>query len=169
MSAREEELSADVTAIADRSASSFAKRLEARISRTARALRDSQVMKSLVGVVSTKEAAWWLAIITLLGPGSVTSIAADSPRGCDPGASAAAYDRKADEYEAAADERYSAWAKAHVATEQDGSARDLAEDVARLGAAAEESRARAAESRSREHSTVSVDGCAPERAARAQD
>jgi len=157
-----------VTAIADCSASSCEKRLEMRVSRTARALRDSQVVKSIVRVVLTKELAQWLAIITLLGLASVASIAADLPRGCDSGAAAAAYDRKADEYEAAADERYRAWAKAHVATEQDGSARDLAEEVARVGAAAEESRARAAESRSREHSAASVDGCGPEGAAAAQ-
>ena len=125
-------------------------------------------MKSILWLASTKELARWLTIITLLGFAPGASTAADLPRGCDPDAAAAEYDRKADEYEAAADERYRAWAKAHVATEQDGSARDLAEEVACLGAAAEESRARAAESRSREHSAASVDGCGPEGAAAAQ-
>jgi len=128
-------------------------------------MRDSKVMKSIVWFVSTKEVAQWLALITLLGVAPIASIAADSPRGCDPGGTAAAYDRKADEYEAAADERYRAWASAHVATDQDGSVWGLAEEVARLDAAAKESRARAAESRSRGQLTASVDGCGPQEAA----
>ena len=119
--------------------------------------------------VSTKEVAQWLALIALLGVAPIASIAADSPQGCDPDGTAAAYDRKADEYEAAADERYLAWAKAHVAAKRDGCAWDLAEEVARLVAAAGESRARAAEARSREHSTASVDGCGRAGTARAQD
>ena len=133
--------------------------METRASRTARALRELQVMKSIEWFVSKKRVAQRLTIITLLGVAPVASIAADSPRGCDPDATAAEYDRKADEYEAAADERYRAWARAHVANHQDGSAWDLAQQVARLDAAAEESRARAAESRSREHSTASENGC----------
>ena len=72
-------------------------------------------MKSIVWFVSTKELAQWLTIITLLGVAPVASIAGDSAQGCDPGAAAAEYDRKADEYAAAADERYRAWARAHVA------------------------------------------------------
>ena len=117
---------------------------------------------------SIKDLAQRLTIITLLGVATVASIAADSPRDCDPGAAAAAYDRKADKYEAAADERYRAWARAHVATEQDGSAWDLAEQVARLNRAAKESRARAAESRSREYFTASGEGCGPDAAAGVQ-
>ena len=112
----------------------------------------------------TRELAPWLAIITLLGLTSVASIAADSPRGCDPGAATAAYDRKADDYEAAA-ERYRGWARAEemFATNRYGSGWDLAQRAARLDAAAQESRARAAESRSREGSTgASVDGCGPQ-------
>ena len=75
-------------------------------------------MKSIAWSVSTKELAQWLTIITLLGVVPVASLAAESPRGCDPGAAAAAYDRKADEYEAAADERYRAWARGRVAGDQ---------------------------------------------------
>ena len=112
--------------------------------------------------VSIKGLAELLTIITLLGVAPVASIAADSPRGCDPGAAAAEYDRKADEYEAAADERYRAWARARVAADQCGGASDL-EQAARLYAAAKESRVRAAESRSRDDSTGAlVDGCSPQ-------
>jgi len=119
-------------------------------------------MKSIAWSVSTKELAQSLTIITLLGVVPVASLAAESPRGCDPGAAAAAYDRKADEYEAAADERYRAWARGRVAGDQCDTASDL-DEAARLYEAAKESRARAAESRKREDSTGAlVDDCGPQ-------
>jgi hypothetical protein len=121
-------------------------------------------MKSKRCSVSAKGLAELLTIITLLGVAPVASSAADSPRGCDPGAATAEYDRKADDFEAAA-ERYRGWARAEemFATNRYGSGWDLAQHAARLEAAAQESRARAAESRSREDSTgASVDGCGPQ-------
>ena len=111
--------------------------------------------------VSTRGLARLLAMITFLGAAPVVAIAADLPPACDPSTAAAAYDRQADEYQAAAKELYVAWALAHAASEPDGSARSLAREVARLDEAAKESRARAAESRSGEHFTASRSDCDP--------
>ena len=82
------------------------------------------------------------------------AVAADSPNSRTCGDQAAAYERKADEYEAAA-ERYRAWARAQdmFGTSRYQSAWDLARQADRLDAAAQQSRARAAESRVREDST----------------
>jgi hypothetical protein len=99
--------------------------------------------------MKSKELAQLLTVITLLGLAPVAATAADSSPACDPAAVAAQYDRKADEYEAAA-ERYRAWARADdmFATDRYGSGWDLAQQAARLDVAARRSRARAAESRS---------------------
>jgi len=73
---------------------------------------------------------------------------------------AAEYDRKADDYQAAA-ERYRLWARAEdiSATERYGSGWDFAQQAARLETAAEQSRVRAAESRS-DSATALGAGCA---------
>jgi len=99
--------------------------------------------------MKSKELVQLLPVITLLGLAPVAASAADSSRVCDPVAVAAEYDRKADEYEAAAT-RYRAWARADdmFATDRYGSGWDLAQQAASLDVAAQRSRARAAESRS---------------------
>ena len=105
-------------------------------------MRYSQGMKC-------KELAQLLTVITLLGLAPVAATAADPSPTCESAAAAAEYDRKADEYEAAA-ERYRAWARAGdmFATDRYGSSWDFAQQAARLDVAAQRSRARAAESRS---------------------
>jgi hypothetical protein len=104
----------------------------------------------------------WFVAATMLVVTSAAAPAAESPPACDPVVVAAEYDRKADEYAAAA-ERYRAWGRAEdmFATDRYGSGWDLAQQAARLEAAAEENRARAAKFRSREDSTAaSANGCA---------
>jgi hypothetical protein len=98
--------------------------------------------------MSTRELAQMLTVTTLLVVTSAGVAVAESPRSCDPAAAAAEYDRKADDYEAAA-ERYRAWARADdlFATDRFGSGWDLAQQATRLDTAAQQSRARAAESR----------------------
>jgi hypothetical protein len=89
------------------------------------------------------------------------AIAADPATSWTCGGQAAAYDREADDYEAAA-ERYRAWARAEdmFGTGRYESAWDLDRQADRLHAAAQQSRARAAESRSREDSArESPPGC----------
>ena len=143
--------------------------MEARVSWTARGLRYSQDMKSIVktrqwAADKTKELAKVVSVTTLLVMTCAAVVAAEPSPGCDPGTATAEYDRKAAEYEAAA-ERYRGWAKAEnmFATDPYGSGWDLARQAARLDAAAKERRARAAESRSREDSTgASVDSCGPQ-------
>src|SRR6266536_1132252 len=109
--------------------------------------------------MSIKELAQALTIATLL-VGTSTATAADSPRACGPGAPATEYDRQAHDYEAAA-ARYRAWARAEdiFATGRYDSGWDLAQQAARLEAAAKQSRARAAKSRS-DSTTASGAGCA---------
>jgi hypothetical protein len=108
-----------------------------------------------------KTIVWFGAATMLLVVTSAAAPAAESRPACDPVAVAAEYDRKADEYAAAA-ERYRAWGRSEdmFATDRYGSGWDFAQQAARLEAAAEESRARAAKSRSREDSTAaSANGC----------
>ena len=110
-------------------------------------------------VMSIQRLAQTLTLAGLLVVTS-TATAADLARDCDPGAVAAEYDRKADDYQAAA-ERYRLWARAEdiSATEGYGSGWDFAQQAARLETAAEQSRVRAAESRS-DSATASGAGCA---------
>ena len=109
--------------------------------------------------MSIKELAQTLTVAALL-VGTSAATAADLARNCDLGAIAAAYDRKADDYEAAA-ERYRGWARAEdiLPTGRYDRGSDLAQQAARLEEAATESRARAAESRS-DSATASGAGCA---------
>ena len=140
----------------------FARNLRMRAaSRPARGLRYSDPMKPIVRFAQL------FSIMTLLGAAPVASIAGDSPRSCDRAAATAEYDRKADEYEAAAG-RYRAWARADdmFSSDRYGSSWDFAQQAARLDAAAAKSRARAAESRSREDSnTASAEDCRVETSA----
>jgi hypothetical protein len=143
----------------------FARNLRMRAaSRPARGLRYSDPMKPIVRFAQL------LSIVTLLAA-PVASIAGDSPRSCDRAAATAEYDRKADEYEAAAG-RYRAWARAEnvLSTDRYGSGWDFAQQADRLDAAAAKSRARAAESRSREDSNAaSAENCRVETSAAGVD
>src|SRR5262249_30803748 len=88
------------------------------------------------------------------------ALAADSTKSTTCAELAAAYDRQADEYEATA-ERYRAWARAEdmFANSRYENAWELARRADGLEAAAQQSRARAAESRSRGGSTASSADC----------
>jgi hypothetical protein len=102
-----------------------------------------------------------LTLVLISATLAPAAIAADPATSRTCGEQAAAYDREADHYEAAA-ERYRAWARAEdmFGTGRYESAWDLARHADRLDAAAQKSRARAAESRSREDSTAgSPAGC----------
>jgi hypothetical protein len=128
-----------------------------------RAVRGGTRLALCVGMMTQRfREAIGLMLVLISGALAPAAIAADAttPRTC--GEQAAAYDRKADEYAAAA-ERYRAWARAEdmFGGSPYESAWELARQADRLDAAARQSRARAAESRSREDSTaLSSVGCA---------